>query len=156
MLKSFSTKFNIATTHIASKLFPLGFDVSDDAPSSLAELMASFASGRHTVWRGASEATIFGGPEAAEVNWAFRAWHDWHHWHGKHALDLNGEAAVARGQITDVFKLFGQRDAYVFADLILEEVLGQAAYKAATGAFPENQRAFARDFLRPTYDLVMP
>jgi hypothetical protein len=55
-------------------LFPTGYDVSDDAPSTFRGLCKHLDSGgRMTVYRGGSEATIFADNE---VNYAFRAFLD--------------------------------------------------------------------------------
>lgn len=82
---------NVAIMHIAGKLFPLGFDVSEDAPANLDELWELLDAGkRMVVWSGGSNHTIYGCPE---VNWSFRAWHDWCHWRGGHDTTLEGELA---------------------------------------------------------------
>lgn len=146
MQQPFNLAFNVAVNHIAGKLFPCGFDVGPDAPATLDDLNRQFASGRHKVDNRHSENTVFACPE---TNWAFRAWHDWCHWKGQYPFTLDGEAAVARMQIEHVRMLYGGGPMLeAFSALIRAEVIGQASYYAATGKFPEDQRAFVRDFLR--------
>ena len=141
----FNLAFNVAVNHIAGKLFPCGFDVGPDAPATLEALNAQFATGRHKVDNRRSDNTIFACPE---TNWHFRAWHDWCHWKGQHAFTLEGESAVARMQIEHVRGLYGDGPTLdAFSQLILAEVVGQAAYYAASGEFPADQRAFVRAFL---------
>lgn len=146
MDQPFNLAFNVAVNHIAGKLFPCGFDVSPDAPATFDGVCARMGSGRYTVNSGYSDNTIFACPE---TNWSFRAWHDWCHWKGQHAFTLDGEAAVARMQIDHVRALYGEGPTLdAFSQLILAEVVGQAAYYAACGEFPADQRAFVRDYLR--------
>jgi len=147
MQQPFNVAFNVAVNHIASKLFPCGFDVAPDAiDADLPGITAQFANGRAVVSSLFSDNTIFACPE---TNYAFRAWHDWCHVKGQHPFTLEGEAAVARMQIEHIRALYGEGD---FLDkaaaLIRAEVIGQAAYKAATGDFPVDQRAFVREMLR--------
>ena len=64
-----SRKLNVAVLHIASRLFPTGFDVSGYAANNYADLCAYVEThGRYCVWGGGSEHTaviVFG---AVEVN----------------------------------------------------------------------------------------
>ena len=138
--------FNVAVNHIASVLFPTGFDVADTAPSSLSELQQHVAAtGRMLVWDGASDATIFGDDE---TNFAFRAWHDWCHLFGGFTFDLAGETLAMQMQQRHIRTLYGngaQTDRW--CKLLEAEIVGQARYHAATGAFPADQVAFTRQYL---------
>ena len=147
---AFSTKFNAACLHIASKLHPCGFDVSGvdtniAAPTSLDELNACIATRKRLIVDGAnSDNTIFAD---AEVNYAFRAWHDWCHWRYQLPFTLEGETRVALRQIDHIRSLYGKTDADAFAKVIWEEVVAQAEHYSITGEFPKDQRAFARHYL---------
>lgn len=141
---------NVAVLHIASRLFPTGFDVTMDegeAPDTLERLTDHIArTGRMLVWGGASDHTIF---DDAGVNHAFRAWHDLHHWKGQFAFDPVGERLTASCQIADILKLYGRDPrALHMCRLIDAEVCGQVAYALAhDGAFPTDQAAFIRSYL---------
>ena len=135
--------FNRAVHHIANKLLPNGWDVSDPAPSSLAELKAHYATtGRICVWSGGSDYTIFAD---RETNYAFRAWHDYHHLIGNHEFTPDGEHAVMMAQQSDILALYGDNQG--FADLIHAEIVGQGEYERANGVFPQDQMAFVRAYL---------
>lgn len=141
-----SVPFNVATLHIANRLWPKGWDVSDNAPSTYPDMVASFkATGRHTVWAGASDRTIFGDPE---VNYAFRAWHDWHHI--VHRLDFTdaAEHEVLAGQCSDAREIYGNGGiADGFCRILRAEIIGQLGYKNAHGDFPSDQRGFVSAYL---------
>jgi hypothetical protein len=141
-----SIRFNVAVLHIAGRLWPRGYDVSDDAPADFPSMIARYeTTGRHTVWAGASDRTIFGDPE---VNYAFRAWHDWHHIQFRHDFSDAGERNVYEGQRADLRKVYGNGDTFRHLDRYLKaEVLGQLEYKKAWGAFPEDQRGFVRCYV---------
>ncbi len=148
-MEPFNLAFNVAINHIASRLFPCGFDVvpESEAPDCLEKLNERIAStGRMAVMRDYVNGNIYG---CNETNWAFRAWHDWCHWKGQHAFDLDGEAAAARMQIEHVRQLYGEGETLeAFSQLIMAEIVGTAAFFAATGDYPKDQRAFVREFLR--------
>lgn len=138
---------NHAVVTIAAKLFPTGYDVSEDAPDTLDKLRDHVArTGRMVVDSGNSDHTIFADPE---VNWAFRAWHDHCHLRGDYGFNLHDECSVAREQISDIRKLYGHGPiADRMCALIWAEVVGQAQYEKRNGYFPENQRSFDLDYLR--------
>ena len=148
--KPFSLAFNAAVVAMASRVCPCGYDIEADAekvPSTLAALRAHIeCMGRIVVWSGASEDTIFGSGNA-EMNWAFRAWHDWTHYAIGAEFNVAGERAVAMRQIEDLGRVFGERFAAEYAPYITEEVIGQAKHYHAKHAFPDNQRQFARGYL---------
>jgi hypothetical protein len=149
-MKPFSLEFNAACVAMAARVNPGGFLVSGidtalAAPTSLAELRAcEKATGCIVVDSANSYATIFAD---AEVNYAFRAWHDWTHLRYSAEFNLCGETLVAEMQIRDLAKVYGASFAERYKPLIYAEVIGQALYKELTGAFPVEQRAFDKTFL---------
>ena len=148
-------RFNVAVNHIASRLFPTGFDVADDAPQTLEELTAHIKrTGRMAVWSGASERTVFSDPE---TNYAFRAWHDWHHWRHQLPFDAEGERKVCERQIADVRLLYGySADADRMVAILEAEVLGQLAHQVEHGEFPKDQHAFAAAWLSSSWQTGTP
>lgn len=141
-----SRGFNIAVLHIASRLFPRGFDIGADAPHTLDSLWDHYQkTGRILVWNGASGRTIF---DDSEVNFAFRAWHDWRHITENAPFTPVGESAVCAAQCEDIRALFGDcESSRKFCAILDAEINGQTAYFSANGYFPENQIAFTRDYL---------
>lgn len=145
-MKPLDRQFNVAVLHLAGMLHPTGFNVSDVAPNTLAEVNESIASGRLTVWSGASEATIFGD---REVNYAFRAWHDWTHWRGQRPFTRDGEVATARDQQQHIRLVYGNgKISKRMQALVWAEVVGQLEYQELWGNFPTDQRAFVEAYLR--------
>ena len=70
MKSPFDPVLNVAIVHIASRLLPNGFDVSDEAPDTYEKLKAHLCAGkRMIVWSGGSEATVYG---HRSVNFSFR------------------------------------------------------------------------------------
>lgn len=147
MFNLLSRSFNVAVLQACNRVLPLGFDVSDKAPESLESLLSHYQNhGRVLVWSGASEHTIFGD---REVNYAFRAWHDSRHIVGNHDFTFEGESAVCDMQVQDLLAIYGKCDAfYKFERLLIAEVIGQALFFEARGAFPENQIAFTSAYLK--------
>ena len=143
--------FNRAVHHIASVLLPSGFDVSDNAPSSLIGLRAHYeATGRICVWSGGSEHTIFAD---RETNYAFRAWHDWCHLIGNYDFTPDGEHATMMAQQSDLYARYG--DVQRWADILHAEIIGQGEYERANGTFPQDQMAFVKCYLQfPTLALT--
>lgn len=139
---------NIAVREIANQLFPCGFDVDHDEaniPDSLTSLDTMMATGRLTVWGGASEHTIY---EDAETNYHGRAWHDWCHWKGRHEFTPFGEFMVVRMQQQHLRKLYPMHPRLaVWCDLIAIDTLGVITTKLTTGEYPVDQRAFAESIL---------
>jgi len=151
-------RFNIAVNHIASILFPAGFDISPSAPSSINGLCESFTSGRLTVYDGASDKTIFA---CTETNYNFRAWHD--HCHvrpsrnklGRYYPSLcyqfteSGESSVCLEQYKDIESLYGNgRESSIFKRIIHAEIMGQWQYKESLGGFPIDQYGFVAMYLQ--------
>ena len=139
-LKPLDVGFNVAVLQIVSRLFPCGFDVSDNAPDTFEKLQAHYQeTGRILVWSGASEQTIFGDPE---INYAFRAWHDWRHITESADFSPDGERTVCEKQKADIREIFDGAQADRFCALLEAEIIGQLAHEKRYGRFPENQRGF--------------
>jgi hypothetical protein len=138
--------FNVAVLQIAARLFPTGFDAAPDAPEDFDSLREHVArTGRMCVSDGASDATIFAD---AEVNLAFRAWHD--HCHLRIGADFSpeGEAAACAEQARDLRTLYpGHADLPRWLAILHAEVVGQGEHLARHGAFPVDQAAFVRSYL---------
>lgn len=96
--------------------------------------------GRHSLL------TIYGSPE---VNYAFRAWHEATHIRLGQPFTPAGERAVCGAQQADVAKVFGRRDAFLFAHILHCEIIEQAEEYQRTGRFPHDQRAFTLARLDP-------
>ena len=140
-----SVAFNVAVLHIASRVLPCGFDVSENAPQTFDSLVAHHEkTGRVLVWNGASDKTIFGDPE---INFAFRAWHDSRHIVGNHDFTWKGETAGLEAQQADVRTIYDGPNATFFCRLIDAEICGQKTYQDKRGGFPLDQIGFARAYL---------
>lgn len=154
MMKPFNLGFNAAVTTLARKVWPLGYDVSDDiahanAPDPEAYFAEITARQRVTIYTGGSGATIFGDPD---VNYDFRAWHEWTHYVLRAPFDIEGELRVANRQCEDIAKLYGHGGRTIrWQRLIMAEVYGQALYFKQWGVFPEDQRTFDNAFLQASY-----
>lgn len=146
-LEPLDPNLNTAIISIAKRLFPSGFDVSDDAPDTYEKLTAHLdARKRLVVYGGGSQHTIYGDPA---VNHAFRAWHDWTHWTGQHDLTFPGELAVCADQRQQLIELFGdtpQIDRW--AEIINAEIIGQATFFEYHKRFPVDQRGFVEAYLK--------
>lgn len=140
-----SVAFNCAVLHIVSKLLPCGFDVSADAPQDFDSLVAHHAeTGRVLVWNGASDQTIFAD---AEVNFAFRAWHDSKHITGGFPFTFDGEMSALNAQKADVNRLYDGETAAYFCTLLDAEIYGQWLYQQTHGGFPLDQYGFAAAYI---------
>lgn len=140
-----SIPFNVAVLHIANQIFPCGFDVSERAPQDFDSLVAHYdKTGRVLVWNGASDKTIFAD---AEVNFAFRAWHDSKHITGGHDFTWEGESAALTAQCADVRAIYDGAQADFFCRLLDAEIAGQKNYQDKRGGFPLDQAAFVRAYL---------
>ncbi len=139
--------FNVAVNHMASKIFPSGFDVSDNAPQDHETLFALLNAGRRMlVWSGGSDRTIFDCPS---TNHAFRAWHDWCHWTGSHPFTPLGEFQVYKMQRDHLTELYGFATIrhWNWHKILYTEIIGQLEYQREHGEFPDDQRAFADEYL---------
>ena len=141
-MEPLSKAFNVAVMAMANRLMPMGYDIAENAPSTLEKLQAHVAeTGRICVWNGASDKTIFAYPEH---NWAFRAWQDWCHY--KHNLEFNeaGKRKACDMQKQHIQKYYGYGpQSQLFCDLLEFEIMGQFEYKKVFGNFPEDQMALA-------------
>ena len=100
----------------------------------------------HVVYSGGSEQTIYGDPE---VNFAFRAWHDWCHWRGATTSRLRASAQRARCRATTLSRCYGEsrQHAMVAAHSAGRDHRAAGVSSTRHGVFPEDQRAFAEDYL---------
>jgi len=151
MNKPLDRGLNAAVLHIASRLFPTGYDVRADmpeiGPGDLPKLRQTIADngGRMVVWSGGSAHTIFGDEE---VNWAFRAWHDWAHLKGNHDFTLEGERGALEMQQLQLVELYGTEKAFPWLRLLEAEVVGQAEHFITTGERVADQVAFDLEYVR--------
>jgi hypothetical protein len=123
--------YNLLTEECRKLNLP-GFEVSDRAPETLADVMQHYAlTGRLKVWSGASEATIW----TPQGNWQFRAWHDWCHVLALGTFDRAGEALVCRLQQAQTESSYMQRALEI-------EIMGQLSYFETHGHFPVDQVQF--------------
>jgi len=99
-----------------------------------------------------SDKTIFGAPS---TNWQFRAWHDSQHIAANADFSLEGERIAANRQMDQIVFLNGPstRDKLRWVALVDCEVNGQGEYFAEHGASPNDQRAFAKDWLLEKWGL---
>lgn len=137
---------NVAILHIAQRILPQGFDVSETAPDTYEALVARFESGmRYVVYAGGSDRSIYGDPE---VNYHFRAWHDWCHWQGRHDFSLEGEFGAYRMQCGHLITLYGESEMVTrWHRILYAEVIGQKLHQRKYGCFPEDQLTFTKRFL---------
>ena len=146
MNSPFDPRLNTAILHIASRLLPKGFDVSDEAPDTYEKLKAHLCAGkRMAVWSGGSEATVCG---HRSVNFAFRAWHDFCHWDGGHDFTLEGEIAACEMQCQHLFEFYGDcKRIRGWCSLLRAEIVGQALFFQRHKRFPDDQRSFVAAYL---------
>ncbi|MBZ0227979.1 MAG: hypothetical protein K8F58_05935 [Bauldia sp.] len=86
---------NAAILHIATRLFPCGFDIADNAPGTYRQLKAHLDAGqRMVVYAGGCDHTIYAD---REINYAFRAWHDWCHYAGLRIMPRAMLSSLRRG-----------------------------------------------------------
>lgn len=153
-MKPFSNAFNAAVVTMANRLFPTGFDVSETLDvTSLDGLRAAIKAngGRMVVWAGASEDTIYAD---AEVNYAYRAWHDWCHLTRGFQFTLHGEQAAARLQMDHVRSLYGNGPDQRYWQWLLHcEAVEQTKYFLKNGDFVQDQRDFTTAKLAEAGDL---
>lgn len=145
MLKPMFPAFNVATLHMASLTNPRGWNVSRNAPDTLAKLKArAKRDSRITVSSLHSDQTIYGDPE---INYAARAWHDACHILANAGFDDAGERKVCALQQAQLAQVYGGASSLLFRRIIEAEVVGQLEYKAEHGAFPDDQRSFTLEYL---------
>jgi len=145
-MKPLDRGLNTAVLTIANRLFPTGFDVSEEAPSTYRQLVNRLDAGyRMVVYKGGSEHTIYGDDE---VNWSFRAWHDWCHWRGGHDFSVQGEKAVWQMMCEHITKLYGTSPSTDrWKRILYAEVVGQRLYYVNHHTYAEDQVAFTQAYL---------
>lgn len=139
--------FNDAVWHMAYAVLSGGWNTSDNGPSTLAKLKTVNAAnnGRMVVSSQQCARTIF----AHEgTNIAFRAWHDWCHLALDAEFNLAGETEVCFLQAAQFIALYGVKRSHYWRRLLRAEVIGQAAYRAATGEFPDDQVQFDLEYMK--------
>ena len=138
--------FGEAIVNLVDCLMPQGFDVSDDAPQTYAQLKALLDTGKRLiVWSGGCEQIIYTHPN---INVAFRAWHDHCHWMGGYDFSLEGEIAACDLQCRQLLEHHGDNPVtQSWCALIRDEVIGQGLYYQRHKRFPEDQRAFVAEYL---------
>lgn len=142
----------MAVLHIASRLFPTGFDISAHAPETYQELVSHVAAtGRMLVYSGGSDKTIYAD---REVNFAFRAWHDWCHLKGNLDTVFDDEAAVCAMQQEHLLHIYGEAGRKWYA-ILDAEIIGQALYYDHHKSFPDNQKAFVEAYLTDPQQAVL-
>lgn len=147
--KPLDRHLNAAVLAMAARLFPTGFDVSPDAPSSLRALNtllgkpeAPKPGARMVVFDGGSAHTIYADDE---VNYAFRAWHDWTHWRYQFDFSLAGERATYMAQVFHLVKAYGDCDTVTrWSNILHAEIVGQAEYYARHKRYVGRQLDFVR------------
>jgi hypothetical protein len=137
---------NRAILTIANRICPYGFDVSDNAPDTYEKLREHLDAGnRMVVYNGGAEGTIYGD---AEVNYAFRAWHDVCHWSGEHDFSIAGEAAVCKMQAFQLHQLYGRTpETERWAKIIHAEVVGQRLYYGLYKRYVTDQTSFVQAYM---------
>jgi hypothetical protein len=124
-----NSDFTWAIKNMAQRLFPKGFDVSDNAPNSFVELAAHVAStGRMCVSSTVTPDCEFD----ADTYYAFRAWHDWCHIHGGHEFTLQGECATVRMQLAMMRIMYGVSRHDEWKPILIRQIIhdnfGQEAF----------------------------
>ena len=147
---------NAAILSIARNLFPDGFDVSPDAPSTYTALKAHLDAGKGlVVYDGGCAGTIYANPA---VNHAFRAWNDWSHWRGDHDFSVEGECAVFAMQRRYLLDLYGNNpQTRRWIEILRAEVIGQRLFYERHKRFVDDQRGFIEAYLQdPDAALLWP
>lgn len=138
-------RLNAAVLTIANRLFPTGYELDDNPPSSLTDLQSRMAATPTRVWSGASDTSIYGD---REVNYAFRAWHDFHYWRSGLNFAPHNEAIVAQMQCADLITVYGDSaTTRRWCDIIRAEVIGQMTHYYKHGDYPMDQMGFVRAYL---------
>jgi len=100
--------FNDVTNLIASRIFPLGFDICRSAPNRIDDLHTALNfMGRMAIWDGEHEDTCFGDTETWRQ---FRAWHDWVHYRFDCGFTMEGEHKALHIQAGQIMRILGRGD----------------------------------------------
>jgi len=134
--------FVLRTARNVARSVGFGYQEVADAPETLQSIREAFLKARKDrqafpVYSGASDKTVYLNPEG---NWAFRFWHDI--LHVIHASDTKFEDEVKLGylHVQAVEKEFGKGS--LEARIMGWDTVGQSAYHAILGNFPEDQAGF--------------
>lgn len=140
--------FVLKTARNVARSVGFGYEEVDNAPETLQSIREAFLKARKDrqafpVFAGASDKTVY---LSAEGNWAFRFWHDI--LHVIHASDTTFEDEVKLGylHVQAVEKEFGKGS--LEARIMGWDTVGQSAYHAMMGNFPEDQAGFVLDALK--------
>lgn len=150
MTQALDLAFNEAVRTMARKVWPLGYDISDDPIYAVPPAPEIYfgnvgRAGRVTIYTGGSDHTIFGDPE---FNYDFRAWHEWAHFVLRAPFTLDDELRVAHRQCEDLALIYGHGvQTLRWQRLIMAEVYGQALYFKKWGEFPTDQADFDLAFM---------
>lgn len=142
------TRFVIGAAARIKSATGIGYEETNDAPSTFDALKAAYAHSKRTlaplpVWSGGSENTIYASKEG---NWAFRFWHDMTHCANGWGFSLSDEVKVAEQQAQAIAHEFGS-DSLEYR-MFLADTVGQSLYTTMNGGtFPADQWAFVRDML---------
>lgn len=130
MQKPILQSFNDAIVYIATRLFPLGFDVFNAAPNSYEELRASMErTNRLAIWTGDYTDSAFAD---SEVWRQFRAWHDWTHYRYGCGFNMLGEHEACHVQAGQLRRLYGSgEDVAQMVALLFQSILGPLEQQAA-------------------------
>lgn len=147
--------FVLKTARNVARSVGFGYGEAMDAPDTLQGIREAFLKARKDrqafpVYAGASDKTVYLSPEG---NWAFRFWHDI--LHVIHASDTTFEDEVKLGwlHVQAVEKEFGKGS--LEARIMGWDTVGQSAYHAIMGNFPEDQRQFVFEALSRGANLNM-
>lgn len=135
-----------AIVALAAQCWPMGYEVSADAPGSWEALKEyNVRTGGMCVWNGASERTIHHNPA---VNYASRAWHDWCHLSGAYDFSAEGEEAACEYGLSMLRNYsnwtHGRHNPHLWqaVALLRADCYGQNRYKKLHGLDVVDQRGF--------------
>lgn len=124
MSEPLNPAFNDAVNLIASRIFPLGFDVHRAAPNTYDDLRVCMdVFNRMAIWSGDYSQTCFGDTETWQQ---FRAWHDWVHYRFGAPFTMPGEHTACHIQAGQLMRLYGRGDDVVeMIALLFCEIVGR-------------------------------
>lgn len=143
MFEPVCDKLNAASVEICTRIFPLGFDVTDNAPNTFEELTVALANhGRMAIWTGDYHDTVFGD---TEIWREFRAWHDWCHYRYNLQFNLPDEHAVCHVQAAQLVRLYGRGEDVAQMIATMFCVILDTLEQPLAGNNPESWWQFGRD-----------
>lgn len=149
-MKPFDITLNGAVIAISRELFPDGFDISWDAPETLQQIRDHLDAGkRMVVYAEGSDESIYGD---AQVNYAFRAWHDWCHYITNNDFTVKGELGVYNYQMAMLAARFGKVG--YWSRLLYADVVGQRLYYLLHHRYVDDQRGFVATYLNAPYQAL--